>query len=108
MSEFNQLVIVTTTVESIQDADILAKAIIEASLGACVQVDGPITSHYRWSGKVHQTEEYRLTIKTTHKAWPLLKEKLVKLHPYDEPQILMVVVNDSTDGYQSWVVDQTT
>jgi periplasmic divalent cation tolerance protein len=108
MNNSNPLAIVTTTVESLQDADILSKAIIESSLGACVQIDGPIVSYYRWSGQVQQNEEYRLTIKTTQAAWPSLKTKLGTLHPYDEPQIVMVRVEDTTDGYRDWVVDQTT
>ena len=108
MSILNPLVIVTTTVESLQDADILAKSIIDLSLGACVQIDGPVVSHYRWSGEVHRNEEYRLTIKTTEAAWPSLKAKLGSLHPYDEPQIIMIRVDGTTDGYQDWVIDQTT
>ena len=108
MKHSNQLAIVTTTVESLQDADRLAKAIVDQSLAACAQVDGPIVSHYRWSGELHRSEEYRLTIKTTTTAWPLLKTKLASLHPYDEPQIVMIRVDDSTDGYRDWVIDQTT
>ena len=108
MGESNPLAIVTTTVESLQDAEILAKAIVGASLGACVQIDGPIVSHYRWSGEVQRSEEYRLTIKTTLTAWPALKTKLGSLHPYDEPQIVMIRVEDASAGYRDWVIDQTT
>jgi periplasmic divalent cation tolerance protein len=108
MNELNPLAVVITTVESEQDAEALAKSLIDQSLGACVQIDGPITSHYRWSGKVEQAKEYRLTIKTTRQAWPALKEKLAKMHPYEEPQIVMISVDDASDGYRNWVVDQTT
>ncbi len=107
MNEPNPLAVVITTVDSEEDADQLATKIIDQSLAACVQIDGPMVSRYRWSGDVQQTMEYRLTIKTTKQAWPALKEKLVKQHPYEEPQIIMLAVEDSTDGYRDWVVDQT-
>ena len=108
MIEPSPLAIVITTVESEDDANRLANAIIDKSLAACVQIDGPLTSHYRWSEQLHCAKEYRLTIKTTHKAWPTLKDELAKQHPYEEPQIIMLAVADSTDGYRDWVIDQTT
>ncbi|MFK8111106.1 MAG: divalent-cation tolerance protein CutA [Rubripirellula sp.] len=108
MSNANSLVIVITTVETTADAELLASALIEQSLAACVQIDGPIKSHYRWAGKVEQATEFRLMIKTTQQVWPRLKEKLANLHPYEEPQIIMLPVADETDGYRNWVIDQTT
>ena len=108
MSDANAIAMVITTVESADDADQLAKAMIDQSLAACIQIDGPVTSHYRWAGKVEQTSEMRLMIKTSLHAWPALKEKLVKLHPYDEPEIVMFPIADVTDGYRKWVIDQTT
>jgi len=107
MNGSSPLAIVLTTVESTKDADELARLLVDQSLAACVQIDGPIVSHYRWAGKVERAEEYRLTIKTTRDAWPRLQEKLAKAHPYDEPQIIMMGAADSSDGYRAWVVDQT-
>lgn len=108
MNGVNSLAMVMTTVESAQDADTLAKDLLDQSLAACVQISGPITSHYRWSGKLNQTTEYRITIKTTASAWPNLKDRLIKIHPYEEPQIVMLEIADATEGYINWVVDQTT
>jgi len=107
MTESNPLAVVITTVASSQDAEILAKALLDQHLAACVQIDGPIVSHYRWSGAVQQADEYRLTIKTTHKVWNSLKETLAKIHPYDEPQIVLLGVENSSKGYREWVIDQT-
>ncbi len=108
MSDRNTLALVMTTVASVEDADQLARSLVDQSLAACVQVDGPIISHYRWAGKVERATEFRLLIKTSQTAWPKLKEKLSKLHPYDEPEIIMLPIADVTDGYRDWVIDQTT
>ena len=97
MTDSNGLVLVITTVESLSDADSLAQALVGQSLAACVQIDGPITSLYRWAGKVEQANEFRLMIKTSLSAWPDLKERLAKSHPYDEPEIIMLPITDATD-----------
>ena len=98
---------VISTVATEEEADRIARAVVDQCLAACVQIDGPITSHYRWAGEVKQSSEFRLTIKTSCIALPKLKTKLIKLHPYDEPEILVVEVDDASDGYRSWVNDQT-
>ena len=108
MTDSTGLALVITTVGSAADADSLARLLVDQSLVACVQVDGPIRSHYRWAGKVEQASEFRLMIKTSLKAWPALKDKLTKSHPYDEPEIIMLPIADATDGYRRWVIDQTT
>jgi periplasmic divalent cation tolerance protein len=68
------LIVAITTLESREDADSLACSLVDLSLAACVQVEGPITSHYRWAGKVEHATEFRLMIKSTQSAWPALKE----------------------------------
>ena len=107
MTEANSLVLVITTVESATDASSLARSLVDQSLAACVQIDGPITSLYRWAGEVESKDEFRLMIKTSMSTWPRLKEKLAKQHPYDEPEIVMLAVDDATVGYRNWVINQT-
>ena len=64
------IAIVLTTVESIDDANRLAADLLEQRLAACIQIDGPIVSHYRWEGKLQQANEYRLVIKVAASEWP--------------------------------------
>ncbi|GAA5509382.1 divalent-cation tolerance protein CutA [Novipirellula caenicola] len=108
MDDTSTLALVISTVESEADAKRLANELVTQSLAACVQIDGPIQSVYRWNGQIEQASEYRLMIKTTLAVWPKLKERLAKMHPYDEPEIIMLPIGGSSDGYQTWVVDQTT
>lgn len=108
MSDANALALVITTVASAQEAETLAVALVDQSLAACVQIDGPVTSLYRWAGKVEKSSEYRLMIKTTRSAWPGLREKLANLHSYEEPEIILVAIDGASEGYHRWVIDQTT
>ncbi|NND98423.1 MAG: divalent-cation tolerance protein CutA [Pirellulaceae bacterium] len=101
------LICCTSTVATQADADRIAQQLIERSMAACVQIDGPISSHYRWQGEQHCDTEFRLTIKSSANVWPELKACLAEIHPYDEPQILMIPIADASAGYRAWVLQQT-
>lgn len=103
-----KLIVVLSTVETTKQADDLAALLVDQSLAACVQIDGPIRSRYRWAGKTESSTEYRLMIKSSLAAWPKLKEKMSRHHPYEEPEIVMMEINDASVGYRDWVVEQTT
>ncbi|MGI9471070.1 MAG: divalent-cation tolerance protein CutA [Rubripirellula sp.] len=107
MSDPTGLILVISTVESAEDAASLARTLVDRGIAACVQIDGPITSHYRWQGKLHQSAEYRLMIKTTSDRWPDLKLDLDQMHPYDEPEIILLPIAEASTGYRDWVVSQT-
>ena len=107
MASEPELLLCLSTVASAEDADRLAALLLENSLAACVQIDGPIRSHYRWQGQLHCDQEYRLMIKSSIRVWQTLKEKLIEAHPYEEPQIVMIPISDAADGYRNWVLEQT-
>ena len=108
MTESGELILVISTVESSDDAERVARELIDRSLAACVQIDGPIVSHYRWAGKLESTREFRLMIKSSNDCLPQLRDTLAKIHPYDEPEIVRLPITDATPGYRDWVIDQTT
>lgn len=105
MSE--SIAVVITTVESSDDADRLAQTLLDQRLAACVQIDGPIVSHYRWEGKQQQAREFRLLIKVDQALWPRLERALAECHPYDEPEIILLPIAACSAGYRSWVLEQT-
>jgi len=107
MHSSTQLVIVVTTVASHNDAKHLAGQLLNAGLAACIQIDGPVNSHYKWDGTVQSSTEFRLMIKTGNACWQDLKQQLLALHPYEEPEILMLPVTDTTEGYLNWVIQNT-
>ena len=52
-----------TTVDSESAAESLARELIQRGLAACVQVDEPVQSIYKWEGAVQSGREWRLMIK---------------------------------------------
>ncbi|MGH3626480.1 MAG: divalent-cation tolerance protein CutA, partial [Sciscionella sp.] len=83
-----ELVIVATTTDSEDKARALARGAIDARLGGCAQVLGPITSVYRWEGRVTTDREWRVEIKTVGDRVGDLTEHLKAAHTYDVPEIV--------------------
>ena len=100
------IVQVTTTAPSEEVADTLSAALVEGHLAACVQVTGPIRSRYRWQGDVETATEWQVVAKTTAAAADAVVARIVELHPYDMPEVLVTPVLDGADGYLAWVAGE--
>ena len=103
----NSLVLVLTTAPDDERAEAWARALVEERLAACVNVHGPMTSFYRWKGVVERDAERQVVIKTTRERVPSLRERLRELHSYELPEFVVLAVEDGSDEYVKWVVEQT-
>jgi periplasmic divalent cation tolerance protein len=101
-SQGRDILTVTTTVGSREDARKLARAIVQARLAACVQVEEGLTSFYRWQGRECEDAEVRLTIKTLPGCEQALQALFREQHPYEVPQFVAVGMQAS-EGYFEWV-----
>ena len=95
-----------TTVETHEQALDLSRKLVDARLVACAQVDGPLTSVYRWNGTVEQSEEWGLTLKFPAEKEDGLTQFLAANHPYEEPQWVHWEA-DASVGYAEWVTRET-
>ncbi len=99
---------VTTTVDSREAADRIALAVIEARVGACVQIEGPLESVYFWRGSLERAVEWRCTIKTRAGLYDRLEATVREVHPYNTPEILAHAVAAGGADYLAWIDDSTT
>jgi periplasmic divalent cation tolerance protein len=81
----------------------IATALIEQNLAACVNRIGGIKSWYRWDGQLRQDEEVLLLIKTTAPRLAEVEEAIVKLHPYDVPEIVALPIVAGSAAYLQWL-----
>jgi periplasmic divalent cation tolerance protein len=94
---------VSTTTDSLQSAERIARKLLEDRLAACIQVVGPIHSHYRWEGRTEKSAEYLLLIKSREEIYPDLEQAIRELHHYDVPEIISVPVTRGSSDYFSWL-----
>jgi periplasmic divalent cation tolerance protein len=95
------LAVVVTTVATQEDARRVAGLLVEERLAACVQVLR-CESVYVWEG-IKREPELRLEAKTLEAAVPQLMARLAAIHPYDEPEIIVLPVQGASDGYRRFV-----
>ena len=101
------VVIVLTTVASDDRAEQLARRLVDERLAACVNVHPPMVSIYRWQGRVERDEERQMVIKTTRDRLPALEARLIQLHSYELPELLVVSADSGSAAYLAWVSEQT-
>uniref|UniRef100_A0A4W5LGS8 CutA divalent cation tolerance homolog n=1 Tax=Hucho hucho TaxID=62062 RepID=A0A4W5LGS8_9TELE len=78
----------------------------ECPLAACVNILAPCRSVYRWQGKVENTTEIPLLIKTTRACYAALAARLLQLHPYEVPEIIAVPLVAGLPAYLTWVATE--
>ncbi|MBB1242930.1 divalent-cation tolerance protein CutA [Streptomyces durbertensis] len=106
MTDSGHVVVVTTT-DAEDKAHELAGAVIGARLAACAQVY-PISSVYRWRGKVERDQEWRIDFKTRADLVEPLTRYVTEHHDYDEPEVVALPITGGSADYLNWVTDETT
>ncbi len=97
-----------TTTEHRADADRLARGAVEARLAVCAQVEGPLTSHYHWEGKLTQSEEFRVIFKYLPGTAIPLSAWVHRHHPYAVPQWIELNAENVGEKYLSWAMANST
>lgn len=96
-------ILVYTTVAKRSDAEKIAKFLVEKKLSACVQIVGPITSVYRWNGKVEKSKEWLCTIKTKRELYKAVERGMKSIHPYEIPEIVATQIVGGSQEYLEWM-----
>jgi periplasmic divalent cation tolerance protein len=98
----SRLHLVMTTCEDHEQAERLARRLVEQRLAVCVSVGAPVTSFFPWEGKINASQEVLLMIKTSTERLPELKQAFGEHHPYEVPEVLVLPVIDGLEAYFEW------
>lgn len=102
MAESPEMIIAWTSVANRAEAEGMAAQAVARGLAACVQIEGPIRSHYRWQGRAEAAEEFRLCFKALAAGLPALEAFVLAAHPYDTPEWVAVPAVRVSEKYLSW------
>lgn len=84
-----------------------AEEIVQHLLGdkliACGNIVGPVTSFFRWSGKIERVEEFLVLMKTRKALFLRLTEVVKTMHSYEVPEIIAVPVVEGSKDYLDWM-----
>lgn len=95
------------TTGSREEAQRIAESLIGARLAACVQVAGPIQSHFHWQGEVEVAEEWQCLAKTRTDRFAEVEQAIRAAHSYEVPEILAVPIVAAGEDYLQWLREET-
>jgi periplasmic divalent cation tolerance protein len=104
MKTSRQARIVLVTCGSLKEGRLIARNVVAKRLAACVNVVlSPLESVYTWKGKLEQSREFLLIIKTTAKRLSELEREVKRLHSYDVPEFVVVPIIAGSKEYLAWL-----
>ncbi len=98
-------VVVLVTCGSNEEAERIARVLVEAQLAACVNILGPVRSIYRWEGKLNDDQEVLLLIKTSRSLFDQVRRAVEKAHSYEVPEVICLPIIDGASNYLNWLTD---
>lgn len=97
--------LVFMTASSVEEAQRIAKALVEEHLAACVNVVESCWSVYRWKGEIVEDNEAMMFAKTSRGKFDALTMRVAELHSYEVPEIIAVDLESLSESYAGFLRD---
>lgn len=96
---------VLTTCPDLPTAHTIAEGLLERDLAACINLIPNMVSLYKWQGKVEQSAEVQLFIKTDEINYPEVESYVCQHHPYEVPEIIALDITQGHGAYLTWLAE---
>jgi periplasmic divalent cation tolerance protein len=96
--------IVYITAGDMNEARKIARLLVEERLAACANIF-PITSIFRWKGKIDETGEFGIIIKTKTEKVKEIEKKVKEIHSYEVPCVVSFMLDEGSSDYLKWIED---
>ena len=95
--------LVLSTAGSEEQAEAIARELVDRRLAACVNIVSQVCSVYRWKGEVTRDAEWLLIVKTERRLFAEVSRAIRELHSYEVPEILALPIADGDGDYLQWL-----
>jgi periplasmic divalent cation tolerance protein len=102
-----KVLVVLVTTPNRREALRIATAAVRKKLAACGNVVTSVTSIFRWKGRVQNSREGLLIMKTSARRYPALARLVQSMHSYEVPEIIALSIEKGLDPYLEWVHKET-
>lgn len=96
-------IIVYVTVPNDETARSMSQEILKQKLAACINAIPQMTSSYWWEGRIEESQEIVLLIKTRLDCFDNLCSYILQVHPYEIPCILKLPIIGGNPTYLNWI-----
>ena len=95
--------IIYCTVPDFETAQKISRSLVDKKYAACCNILPNITSVYRWQGKIESDSELLIMIKSGTGRYAEIEKEILRLHPYDVPEIIAAPVVEGNSSYLKWI-----
>lgn len=95
------------TAANSEQAKTIGEALVAERLAACANILAPMTSIYRWQGKVQHDTEAVLIAKTRADLVERVIARVRELHSYTVPCVVSLVIEQGNPAFLQWITDET-
>ncbi len=106
MGDKQEYSVILSTCGNRDEAEKLARSLVENHLAACVQLTG-VTSFYEWEQKLNRDEEILLLIKTRTASYARIEEFISRHHSYEVPEVVQLPIQQGLARYLKWIDEGT-
>lgn len=102
-----EAVIVYATFPALVAAEVAAAAVVKLGLVACANILPGLTSLYIWEGRLQREQEVAVLMKTRGELAERVVAETRRLHPFENPAILVIPVVGGSADFLAWISTQT-
>ena len=99
------MIIIKTTTDSHKAMKLIANTLLNKKLAACVNMIPRMRSKYVVDGRITESREVILLIKTTEKLENKVYKTIKDLHNYEIPEISTIQTSRVDKNYENWLKD---
>ena len=99
------MIIIKTTTDSHKTMKLIANTLLNKKLAACVNMIPRMRSKYIVDGRITESREVILLIKTTEKLENKVYKTIKDLHNYEIPEISTIQTSRVDKNYENWLKD---
>ena len=108
MTMISEFRIVLVTAPDLETARSLAAHALQSHLAACANLIPQLESHYWWQGRIEQSSEVLLLLKTTTPRLRELEKTIMAHHPYETPEFIVLAIEEGNAKYLEWIASSVT
>lgn len=100
-------ILIYITTPNRDEAEAIARAVVEDRLAACANILPQMTSIYHWEGEVRTEEECVLILKTRATLFPAVEVLVRGIHSFKNPSIIGLPIGTASKSFLDWIMAET-
>lgn len=96
-------IVVFVTAKDKQEAQKIARRLVEDKLIACANIVDGVKSVFWWQGKTDEADETLLIMKSEKRFFKKIAAAVKALHSYDLPEVIALPIVEGSADYLKWM-----